>query len=54
MLFPHGFWRVLTAHATGTDLLALVPATTLLSSQFVQLRGNHVVGNVLWMGAAGC
>ena len=54
VLFPHGFWRALAAHATGADLLALVPATTLLGSQFVQLRDNDVVGNALWVGAADC
>lgn len=54
LLFPKEFWRVLTAHETGTGFLTLVPATTLLGSQLVQLRGNHWLGSVLWVSAAGC
>ena len=54
LLFPKEFWRALTAHETGAGFLTLVPATTLLGSQLVQLRGNHWLGSVLWVGAAGC
>ena len=54
LLFPKEFWRALTAHETGAGFLTLVPATTLLGSQFVQLRGNHWLGSGLWVGAAGC
>ena len=54
LLFPQAFWRALIAHETGAGFLALVPATTLLGSQLVQLRGNHWLGSVLWAGAGGC
>ncbi len=52
-LFPGEVWRALTAHETGAGFLTLVPATTLLGSQLVQLRGQHLLGSVLWVGAAG-
>lgn len=54
VLFPRAFWRAVTAHETGAGFLALVPATTLLGSQFVQLRGNQALGSGLWVGAAVC
>ena len=52
-LFPREFWRALTAHETGAGFLTLVPATTLVGSQLVQLRGCQGLGSVLWVGAAG-
>ena len=52
-LFPREFWRALTAHETGAGFLTLVPATTLLGSQLVQLRGYQGLGSALWLGAAG-
>lgn len=54
LLFSRSFWRALTAYETGAGFLTLVPATTLLGSQLVQLRGNHWLGSVLWTGAAAC
>lgn len=54
LLFPRECWRALTAHETGAGLLTLVPATTLLGSQLVQLRGNQWLAIVLWVGAAVC
>ena len=52
-LFPREFWRALTAHETGAGFLTLVPATTLVGSQLVQLRGCQGLGSALWLGAAG-
>ncbi len=54
VLFPRELWQALTAHETGAAFLALVPATTLLGSQLVQLRGQQQLGSLLWVGAAGC
>ncbi|MBC6989506.1 tellurite resistance/C4-dicarboxylate transporter family protein [Hymenobacter sp. BT491] len=44
-----GLWAELTSHAKGANFLALVPATCLVGSQFVQLRHNQAVGNALWV-----
>ena len=52
--FPRECWQELTSHEKGASFLALVPATTLLGSQFVLLRGNQGLGSALWVGAAGC
>ena len=54
LLFPRAFWQALTSHEQGAGFLALVPATTLLGSQLVQLRGQHFLGSMLWGIAAGC
>ncbi|AMJ66046.1 hypothetical protein AXW84_11840 [Hymenobacter sp. PAMC 26628] len=51
VLFPKEFWVALTSHKEGPTFLALVPATALLGSQFVQLANNHFMGNMLWLAA---
>jgi tellurite resistance protein TehA-like permease len=45
-------WTELTSHAKGPLFLAFVPATSLVGSQFVQLRHNSVLGGGLWLVAA--
>ncbi|MGI4738537.1 MAG: tellurite resistance/C4-dicarboxylate transporter family protein [Janthinobacterium lividum] len=51
MLFPKNFWAALTSHKDGPTFLALVPATALLGSQFVQLADNQAMGKLLWLVA---
>lgn len=51
VLFPQGFWAALTSHKDGPTFLALVPATALLGSQFVQLASNRAMGTALWLVA---
>jgi len=53
VLFPSEFWAALTSHKDGPTFLALVPATALLGSQFVQLANSRPMGLLLWLVALG-
>jgi tellurite resistance protein TehA-like permease len=51
MLFPKEFWAALISHKDGPTFLALVPATALVGSQFVQLAHKQAMGTLLWLVA---
>ncbi|MDF7815631.1 tellurite resistance/C4-dicarboxylate transporter family protein [Hymenobacter sp. YC55] len=54
LLFAGAVKAELASHEQGPNFLALVAATCLVGNQFVQLRGNQVLGLALWVFGALC
>lgn len=52
--FFSGLKAELASHEKGANYLALVAATSLVGNQFVLLRDNQAVGQILWVFGAAC